>query len=182
MNKKSRNSAFTLIEMMIVIAIISIAVSIAIPNIIDWLPEQRLKSATRDLISSMQEAKLQAIKENGTVTLVFDPSGTPPNYFFDTKASYDAWQAGEKRVDLADYKSGIDFGSGGAANDWNTTPKSIDDYVTFTSDKVGFTSRGFGTSGTVFLHNKNNDICFAITVLTTGSIKLRKYNGATWTD
>ncbi len=177
MTGKNKNSAFTLIEMMVVIAIISVAVSIAIPNIIDWLPEQRLKAAARDVVSTMNEAKLEAVKNNSTVTLVFN-TGPPGYYFFDTNAD-DTWQAGEKRVNLADYKSGIAFGSGGATNNWSGT--SITQYI-FTGNNVGFTSRGFSnTNGTVFLQNINNDICFAITVLSsTGSINLRKYNGTTW--
>ncbi|MBF0379269.1 MAG: GspH/FimT family pseudopilin [Desulfamplus sp.] len=179
MSIKSRNSAFTLTEVMVVIAIVSVLASIAIPNIIEWLPEQRLKSAARDVVSIMQEAKLEAIKQNRTITLFFNTSVSPGYYFFDTDND-NTYDAGEKRIMIADYKSGINFGSGAAANNWSgiSVPSNG---VSFGGNRCSFTSRGFSnTLGTVYLENKNNDICFAITVTATGLINLRKYNGAAW--
>ncbi len=69
---------FTLIELMVVIVIIGIMAAIAVPAILSWLPNMRLKAAARDLYSNMQRAKLGAIKTNTTVTFTFTPgTGTP---------------------------------------------------------------------------------------------------------
>ena len=62
---------FTLIEIVIVAAIIGILSAIAIPAISNWLPNYRLKSAARDLYSNMQKIKLEAAKRNVAVGITF---------------------------------------------------------------------------------------------------------------
>ena len=66
------NHGFSMIELMVVIAIISILAGVAIPNFIGWLPNYRLRSGAEDIQSTLQLARLTAIKENSTVTVVFD--------------------------------------------------------------------------------------------------------------
>lgn len=72
---KKRQKGFTLIEVIIVIAIIGILSAIAVPNFLSWLPNMRLKAASRDLYSHMMRAKMEAIKSN-TPTLFNFTSGT----------------------------------------------------------------------------------------------------------
>jgi prepilin-type N-terminal cleavage/methylation domain-containing protein len=61
-NAIMKKSGFTLIELMVVIAIMSIAAGIAIPNIIGWIPNYRLGKAAGDMASAFQKARLSAIK------------------------------------------------------------------------------------------------------------------------
>ena len=67
-----RNSGFTLMEMMIVIAIIGITAAIAIPNVISYLPKHRLNGGARDVYSAMQYARLKAVKEKTPVSIIFN--------------------------------------------------------------------------------------------------------------
>ncbi len=70
--EEMKNSkGFTLIEVLIVIAMIGILSAIAIPNYINWLPNYRLKGAARDLYSNMQKVKLEAVKRNTDVGIAF---------------------------------------------------------------------------------------------------------------
>ena len=62
---------FTLIEAMVVVVIIGIATGIAVPNIVGWMPDYRLKSAARNLASNFQKAKFEAIKRNTSVVISF---------------------------------------------------------------------------------------------------------------
>lgn len=64
---------FTLAEVMIVVAIIGILSAIALPAVINWLPNMRLQSAARDFHSDLQLAKLQAIKTNRNVLFEINP-------------------------------------------------------------------------------------------------------------
>ncbi len=179
MNRKSM-SGFTLIEVMIVVVIISVLVGIAIPDIISWLPKYRLKNATRDLVSFMQKTKMEAVKNNSSLEIIFNSSSSPGFYYLDSDED-SSWDVGEERLFLGDYKSGIDYGSGSASKNWDD--ESISKVISFPSALLRFSARGMSNSwGTVFLENKNSDICFAITVLATGSINVREWTGTTWTD
>lgn len=71
-------SGFTLVEIMIVVGVIAILSAIATPFIMNWLPNMRLQSAARHLLTDMQNAKNEAIKTNTNVTLVFTPPAACP--------------------------------------------------------------------------------------------------------
>ncbi len=179
---KNSNSGFTLIEMMVTVAIVSVMIGIAVPNIIDWFPRYRLKSATRDLVSFMQKTKIQAVKTRNSLQIVFDDSVSPGFYYLDLDKD-DNWDPGEERVLLGGYQSGVDYGSGSATNNWSGDV--ISKHITF-DPSPHFLFQTMGTSneqGTIYLENKNADICFAVTVLITGSINVREWTGtASWIE
>ncbi|MBW1720254.1 MAG: GspH/FimT family pseudopilin [Deltaproteobacteria bacterium] len=164
-----RQAGFTMVELMIVIAVIAILSAIAVPNIINSLPNYRLKAAARDMYSNMQKARMQAVKENGNIVVIFDASINPGFYYFDTNND-NAYTPSEYKIDLSTYGSGVDYGTGSATSNWNG-----DNCTQATS--ITFNSRGTSNSKTVYIQNQNNDICYAITGRSSGSIKLRKYNG-----
>jgi type IV fimbrial biogenesis protein FimT len=165
-----RQAGFTMVELMIVIVVIAILSAIAVPNIISWLPNYRLKAAARDLVSNMQKARMQAVKENKNIVTRFDAGINPGFYYFDTNND-NAYTPGEYKIDLSTYGSGVDYGTGNAASNWNGD-------VCVPANSITFNSRGSSNNGTVYIQNQNNDISYAITARSSGSIKLRKYNGA----
>lgn len=75
--QKNTRHGFTIIELVIVVLIIGIAGAVAAPNIMGWMPNLRLKQASRDLLSVMQKAKLEAAKQNRTVVISFSPVNCP---------------------------------------------------------------------------------------------------------
>lgn len=164
-----RQAGFTMVELMIVIVIIAILSAIAVPSIINWLPNYRLKSAARDLFSNMQKARMQAVKENGDIIMMFDTGINSGFYYFDTDNN-NVYTAGENRIDFSAYGSGVDYGNGNAALNWDGNNCTQ-------AGSITFNSRGTSSTGTVYIQNQNNDICYAITGRSSGSIKLRKYNG-----
>ncbi len=72
MNKKG----VTLIELVVVFVIIAIGALLLAPNIGGWLPNYRLRSATRDVVSTMRSAQMKAISNNGRQYLVDFTVGT----------------------------------------------------------------------------------------------------------
>lgn len=65
---------FSLVEMVIVIAIFAVVASIAMTAMSQWVPSRRLKAATRDIASALAQAKAEAIRRGERVALVLpDP-------------------------------------------------------------------------------------------------------------
>jgi Tfp pilus assembly protein FimT len=58
--------------MMVVIGIIAILSAIAIPSFIQWLPKHRIGSAAREVKSTLEFARSNAIRTNADVTVNFD--------------------------------------------------------------------------------------------------------------
>jgi prepilin-type N-terminal cleavage/methylation domain-containing protein len=69
-------SGFTLIELMIVFAILAMAAGLSAPHVQKWMRSYRLKGAVMDLHANMQLAKASAVKGNRPWLLQFDASGT----------------------------------------------------------------------------------------------------------
>lgn len=70
---KHNNAGFTLVELMIVIAIIVILSAIAVPNMIGWREQAKLRGASENLRGDLQWAKIRAIRDHDLVAVVFEP-------------------------------------------------------------------------------------------------------------
>ncbi len=72
--QQQRNSAatgFSLVELLVAIGIVSILMAVAIPVVIAWLPNLRLQRDARQLVSNLQKARLEAVKQDQCVGIVF---------------------------------------------------------------------------------------------------------------
>ena len=70
------SSGFTLIELMVTIAVLAIIVSIAAPNISTQLANQRVKSTTATLANALKEAKVESILRRQDVNFSYNNNGT----------------------------------------------------------------------------------------------------------
>ena len=69
------STGYSLMELMIVIAIIAIAATVAIPNMIGSRGEAQFRGATDNLVGDLNLAKWSAVRENGWVVIRFDANG-----------------------------------------------------------------------------------------------------------
>ena len=85
---RQKNTGMTLIEVMVVVAIIGIVVAIAVPSFSTMLENQRIKGAAEAVLADLRWARAEAIKRNAPVRVTFttgsswsytingDPTGT----------------------------------------------------------------------------------------------------------
>lgn len=67
-----QKSGFTVIEMMVIVAILAILSAISVPNLISWRTNHQLNSQVREMQAVLQELRLQAIKANSPATITFN--------------------------------------------------------------------------------------------------------------
>lgn len=71
-----KNRGFTMVELMITIAVLSIALSLAIPSFNATIAKNKLTAARDDLIKSFQFTKSEAINRNANVSICPSVNGT----------------------------------------------------------------------------------------------------------
>ena len=157
-----KQSGFTLVELIIVIAMVAVITAFALPNFLTWLPNYRLRSATHDLFSNFQKAKLEAVKRNINTMVCFSGSGytvfvdslplNAPNF------QQDAGEDVVTQVNWSDYKgisaslASIDFPTVGANKCFTFRPNGIPVDVAYSA--IGGNAQVSNTSGkttTVFV-------------------------------
>jgi len=87
MNKKG----VTLIELIVVMVIIAIGAALAVPNIGTWLQNYRLRTATRDIVSTMRTAQIKAVSTNLAYRVEFNAAEGSYIIQRQTTAGVDVW-------------------------------------------------------------------------------------------
>ncbi|MCP4667899.1 MAG: prepilin-type N-terminal cleavage/methylation domain-containing protein, partial [Deltaproteobacteria bacterium] len=179
-----KKHGFALVELIVVISILAIMVCIAIPGYSRWLPGHKLKSAARQLFSSMHLAKMTAIRNNGETAVVFNRLGNNHYQVVDGGPDGDYDTGGDnviiKTININDYGAGVGFGIGGAETGAGGSSTSA---ITFSGNpkRVVFDGRGMANvSGYAHLENQNQTRSYAIGALASGVVRFRKWNGANW--
>lgn len=73
--KARLEAGFTLIELVISIAIVAVLLAVGVPSLRDMAVSQRVRGAANDLYSDLTFARAEAIKRNAQVTVVRETGG-----------------------------------------------------------------------------------------------------------
>ena len=141
-------------ETMITIGIIAILAAIAIPGVLGWLPRYHLGNAARDILAAVEDARLEAVKQNTSIGLSFDTAGDSYTIWIDSVPGgsandHDATLNGvEMPLSTGQMPAGIDM----TAADFGPNPR-------FRFDGMGIPTRTGGGpgGGAVTLTNQNGD-------------------------
>ena len=148
----NKQSGFTLIEMMIIIAILAIFAGIAIPNYLAYLPKSRLNGAARQVMGDLMAARMKAVSLNHSVKV-----------FFYSNHEYKICDDADNSGTVADGEGDVQLRD--IQNEYSD--------VTFDSsnppDPV-FSSRGTATTTTITLQNSSGSK--DITISIAGRVKI----------
>ena len=74
--RRTASSGFTLVELMVTIAVLAIIVSIAAPNISTQLANQRVKSTAATLENALKEAKAESVIRRQNIAVTYTNNST----------------------------------------------------------------------------------------------------------
>jgi prepilin-type N-terminal cleavage/methylation domain-containing protein len=174
---------FTLVELLVTVSLLAFMGMLAATSFDtgSWLAHHRLKGAARELSANMQKTRMNAVKENRSWAIVFDPannrycicSGSGPDGTWSTLAD----NVVEQEVSLSAHKSGLTYGFGAATVGAGGSGTS--DPITFPNDTVIFNPQGLTSSLSGFCHLTNDrGGAFAVGARPSGSIVIRRWKGA----
>lgn len=172
---------FTLMELMVVIAIIGVLSAIVLPGMLK--PEHKIKKVARELLGDMQKTRMSAIRSSSDWAIVFEPANN--RYLICSDRGADAsWtniadNTIMKTVTFRDYASGIQYGSSPANFDATKAKNPLPaDPISYNPDVVTFNSTGTCQSGWVYLDFSG--VTYAVGTLSTGIIRIRRWSSGDW--
>jgi len=171
---ETNNKGFTLLEVLIVVAIFAIGSAIAIPNLMQMGRKDALKTDARQIKDSLARARMEAIRRNAPVIVEFRQPTNDYVAFIDSGASgtadvYDNTDdlVLQNTLSSSTFDTSQHGGDGiaiglGAANSivWDTKGMSTD-------------IAGGMSNGSIYLTN-NSGVGFQIIINQTGNIRIEK--------
>ena len=190
MSKQNSNRGFTLQELMIVMAIVTIMSASLLPNINTAMQNYRLKASAEEIASQIQSARYRARRSNTVCAFLVLPSsrqfGVDVNGDGNLTVGTDIVLNLNTNVSFSDLSaspptgsSGSDLLSSGSKTGLGFTPRA-------TLSKIG--TDGLPTYGTavgangfaIYLSNTTNRFS-AVTISFTGRVRIwSSGNGSTW--
>lgn len=159
---KKKHTGFTLIELMVMLAVLAVVVSVGVPQLTIFLKGGKMVTNTNDLVGGLHAARSAAIKTAGRVTICKSKNADDDLLRACFTGGTDGWEKGwfvfVEGTDVGNligtYTSTdgavlrVNTGTVRDATTITTTDTAIQDYVSFSSRGLPTKSNGVGVSGT----------------------------------
>lgn len=188
---RQNRSGFSLIELVIVVAIILVVSAIAVPAFVRMTNSAKLTTTTREVSDLIQRARYEAVRQNTKVSCHFDLGAAPPVVWVDVNRS-GVWAANDPQ---AYYPGPVRFAvSGGwipgpaSMNFPSMTPVAAGGVITFDSrGAVDFTGVAGGPTAWVLYLDFNGDSSYgakgiSVEPLGRSKIWLAPHGATAWTS
>lgn len=174
-----REGGFTLLELILVVAIISVLSAIAVPAFSSMYGEFRLKSVVREIREIIRDAKLLSIQDK-PCAIEFDPDRNLIT-LFSGKGADDNWGTGDETVvRTLTLPGGISFGYGSRGPIKNS--KEYEDGISFKNNRFACLTGITGDNGTVYLQSLSGGAMAVSANSNDFSLTVRKWSGGAWVD
>lgn len=176
--RRKQSSAFTLIELMVVIAIIGIILVLAIPNFGGMQQQARIRAGAQQVAQDFRQIRERALSKGLVYTVAFDVVGKR-QYTVSYTNIHDSLRSETYR--LGSVTGGnLVFGTTGAMSvyppEGSGNPPA--DGVDFENDICEFDNRGGADRGVVYITDNRDN--YAIGVNRFGKVKVYRYKNGTW--
>jgi type IV fimbrial biogenesis protein FimT len=155
-------SGFTLLELMVAVAIVGVLATIAAPQFSQWIENNRLNNGSLSIRSALMLARSTAVEKNSDVVVTFNEAGGGFTVFVDDgdltkEAGEEVIREGTMPIGITMYDTVV---SGGSADG-------------FTDGKASYNPMGFpGQAGTVSLKNAAATKVQRVILSAAGSVKI----------
>jgi prepilin-type N-terminal cleavage/methylation domain-containing protein len=191
MCSRVRQGGFSLIELMIVVAIVIMMAGVAMPPLLGAIAHAKLRGSSSDLSGLIQHSRMQAVKRNKTVTVHFVTIANIP--FAVVK------DVGDASLDLKGTDPQVQLGASGiqVAVPTGGVPPLTNAILSYTPldlpDLVSFNPRGLPckyaagvctTAGFVYYLSDTSrpNVWTAVSISPGGRVKQWFWNGRVWSD
>jgi|GEM_PF-2312134 len=166
----TNSKGFTLIEVLIVVAIFAIGMSIAIPNLLRMGRRSAAMSDARQIKNQLSKARLIAVERNAWVTVEYrQPNddyvvfidSTPPDYTYDGTEEI----VGIVKLKSTTYDTSEGGGDGIAIASGNS--------ISWDSKGIAYDNGGGLPNGSIYIKGKD-DSGYKVTINDSGNIRIQK--------
>jgi len=197
--RMARNTrGFTIIEMIVMMLLLAVAASIALPRALKSSPQQQVDLAARTLTRDLEQLRMKAIASKRSIRVRFYTGSQFYSAFMDitperletiAETSDEVRESGlftrgsAEGVSGVPLPTGVVFGVGSATTGPAGYP--VADPVALTDDYVEFDSRGMvkpaGSAGVVFIsHQEDPRAVAAVTITGASAFRTWRFRGGSW--